>query len=56
MAHGDDIVRIKAEQLREVADASRFGTVRVWTGADAKGPWVKFDYGWGWTPPLRELP
>jgi hypothetical protein len=60
MAHGDNIVRLTSAQVLELtvvlSSADLEGrSVRIWTGADAQGPWFKYDIGGGWTPPLRGL-
>lgn len=60
MAHGDNIVRLTPMQIVELAEAASRAdnegrSMRLWTGADAKGPWFKYDIGGGWTPPLRGL-
>ena len=52
----ETIVRLSApgaERLREAIEATqkRQGTIRVCTGSDEFGVWVKWDNGAGWTPP-----
>lgn len=55
-----DIVRLTPEQMLNLRDAlndaiDRDRSVRICTATEEDGTWVKWDSGYGWTPPFYGL-
>lgn len=54
----ENIVRLDSETvltLAEVLTRNDGRTVRICTGSDERGKWIKWDAGYGWTPPFYGL-
>lgn len=50
------IVRLNEYQRLTLAEAlTRGKSVRICTGEDSTGKWIKWDSGSGWTPPYYGL-
>lgn len=57
----ENIVRLPVMTLlslleQATAADARGSTIRICTGRDKNGNWVKWDAGYGWTPPYYSLP
>jgi hypothetical protein len=53
----ENIVRLSPQLILELAVVTtecdhKGHSLRVCTGTDATGAWLKYDAGHGWTPPL----
>jgi hypothetical protein len=56
----DNVVRLTPSLILEMAEMLtgadyRGKSVRIVTGTDKNGTWIKYDAGSGWTPPLYGL-
>lgn len=52
----NNIVRLNEYQRLTLCEVlSRCDTIRICTGEDSTGKWIKWDSGAGWTPPFYGL-